>query len=398
MSRPFGLLIIFFIFDLYGKLSIKRIEKKGDTVMENQIPYSPLMAPFNCLKIKYCDLSLRLSEMRYFEGREKKVNLFINLESVLRNITMMPDMEKRLKLEPAFKKIILKEIINIAAHYRGFFRSNNEYDVQIYLYHTSLESTSFSNRKYVPDYRSYYLLKYNENPKYCILSDALKQEIFPLLTKICDYIPSVHYINSTDFSGDLVPYIIGQKSPTRTNIIITNEFSDTLYNTLPNYLCIFFRKSNHKIAKAFTIKETLQLLTGRDEDDINGMMDIYIKYPFYCALLSVMGDKLKSIPDITGLGPKTLEKLLRKALDQGSITAVPKSATTIGELFENEEVRETFIQNFNCISILNMYNFITPAQMNSVLSQISTRIDINSLQKMNHLAFHDGLLLRELLN
>jgi len=357
--------------------------------------FDPFTSSFTMLKMKYKDYDESITAMNFLQPNDK-INVFINAESVFRFLTRIQDLENKIILQRDFDKILISNFINLIAHYKRFF-VNNGLKTKVYLYHTDFSSDEFPQTKYNEDYRSYYLLKFNRNPKYILLSEHLKDSVLPRVKTICEFIPDVYYISTKDLEGSLVPFIIANQDLERKNLIISGELYDTQYTGIPNFL-------NHYIHRNFqinriecTIKEYLQDMTKKDGDDIESLYKVYQYYPLYCSLISVMGDKLRSIDGIFGFNVMTLQKCLLDGLLRNTIQSDTTSPELIGEIFHDNDIKKEFVNNYYCSSIISMYQELSDAQKNSVNDQLIDRIDLNSLNALNATDFYHHPLLLEAL-
>ena len=89
---------------------------------------------FNVMKIKYATYDQSLDELNFLQPTDK-VNVFINLESILRLLSNIKDVDRKVYSCTDFNENIISNIVNLAAHYRKFFRGNN-LDTRVYLYMT----------------------------------------------------------------------------------------------------------------------------------------------------------------------------------------------------------------------------------------------------------------------
>ena len=85
--------------------------------------YDPFSVCFNILKLKYKDYDESLTTKNYLVPNDK-VNVFINFESVLKHLSMITDLEKKLILEREFETILISNILNLIGHYKRFFVNN----------------------------------------------------------------------------------------------------------------------------------------------------------------------------------------------------------------------------------------------------------------------------------
>ena len=163
----------------------------------------PFSVCFNIMKIKYSDLDEYLTSARFLQPGDK-VNIFINMETIFKYLSMINELEKKLVLQKNFPTILTSNILNLAAHYKRFFVNNN-LDTRVYLYNTDFNSNEFTQFKYNEDFRSYYLLKYNGNPKFVYLTDALKETVLPEVRTISEFIPRVYYLSGITDPSIFIP-------------------------------------------------------------------------------------------------------------------------------------------------------------------------------------------------
>jgi hypothetical protein len=289
--------------------------------------------------------------------------------------------------------LIVSNIINLAAHYKKFFTSNG-LNTKVYIYHTDFNSDEFPQYKYNEDFRTYYLVKYNQNPKILLLTDRLKEFILPQVKTITDFIPDVYYISAHNIEGSLVPYIISRQDPSRKNLIIGGELYDTQYSSIPNFV-------NHYIHRSFNVNKIYSTINGYLADITKKTEDfsnIYNNYNVYCSLMAVLGNKIRSIDGLPGIGVKTFEKLFNEGLMNHIVQENTSSPEMICEIFKDEKLEDEFINNYYCSTILNMYQDLNESDIGSVITQLIDRSDLNSLMTLNNSKFYkyplmlDGLL------
>lgn len=355
----------------------------------------PFSVCFNIMKIKYSDFDEYLTSAKFLQPTDK-VNVFINLETVFKYLSMINDLEKKLVLQKNFPTILASNIINLAAHYKRFFVNNN-LDTRVYLYNTDFNSDEFTQYKYNDDFRSYYLLKYNGNPKFVYLTDKLKESILPEVKTICDFIPRVYYISSNNIEGSIVPYIIGVDDKTRKNIIISGDFYDTQYSLIPNYFMSYIHSGVGYRSICNNIREYLKEITKKQNDELDSLCRTYSNYNMYCSFLSVMGDRMRSIDGISGVGPKILERYILQGLTRNEITLNTNNPSMIGSIFHDEEMKDEFVNNFYCVSVQNMYDELTTSNRLSILNQRKDRFDNQSLVRLNATRFYNYPLTLEAL-
>lgn len=362
--------------------------------MTQYASYDPFSVCFNILKMKYADYDESLTSKNLLNQYDK-INVFINLETVFKNISMIQDLEKKIVIQRDFDVLMVSNILNLVAHYKRFF-VNNTFDTRVYIYNTDLDSDEFNQYKYNEDFRSYYLTKYNANPKFVLLSERLKNSILPDVRTYCEFIPGVYYVSAKNIEGSLVPYIIGMSDKSRKNIIIGGELYDTQYSIIPNFI-------NHYIHKSFNVNTVNSDLLGyikdiskKDNEDLISLLNTYNSYSTYCALMSVLGDKARSIDSISGYGVSTLQKCIDVGKMQNIIQDGTTSPELIGNIFHDGEIKKDFVNNYYCSSILNMYDELTEAEKKFILNQITIdRDDKNSFASLNRTKFYNHNLILE---
>lgn len=355
----------------------------------------PFSVCFNILKLKYKDYDESLSSKNLLVQNDK-VNVFINLETVFKNLSMVQDLEKKLILQRDYKEILISNIINLAGHYKRFC-VNNTFDTKVYLYHTDFQSNEFSQYKYNEDYRSYYLVKYNDNPKFTYLTDALKESILPDVRTYCEFIPNVYYISAKNIEGSLVPYIISEQDKTRKNLIISGDFYDTQYSLLPSFINNYIHRGIGYNCMGSSIYDYLKDMTKKDDDTVKSMENTFQNYSFYCGLISVMGDRIRSIDGLPGVGFNTMQKYLNNGIAKNEIQTSTSNPIMIGDIFHDNDMKEEFVNNYYCSTVESMYHELSNADILSVYNQQIDRFDNNSLKVLNGSKFyHHPIILESL--
>ena len=114
--------------------------EKGDNNMSENLN-DPFSVCFGMLKMKYRDYDESLTSKDFLVPNDR-INVFINLESAFKNLSMIMDLEQKIIMYRDFDTFMVSYIVNLAAHYYRFFR-NNKLDTRIYMYNTDFD-LSFS--------------------------------------------------------------------------------------------------------------------------------------------------------------------------------------------------------------------------------------------------------------
>lgn len=348
--------------------------------------YDPFSICFNALLMKYQYYDDSLTSSNFLQPNDS-INLFINLESVFKHLSMLQDLEKKIVVQNDFEEIIISNIINLAGFYKRFF-VNNGLNTKVYLFHTDFNSNDFIQKKYNEDYRSYYLTKFNTNPKFVLLTEKLKNEILPDVRTICEFIPDVYYLSSMNIEGSLIPYIISNTN-NRKNLIITGELYDTQYTFIENFNNHYIRRKFAEQVIASNIDDYLSYISKENKEEIKSLDYLYNSHSLYCTLLSIMGDKSRSIDGVCGYAFKTLSKLIYNGINSNLIRTDSTTPTILSNIFDDEDDKKDFITSFQCTDIISTYKELTNANITSITNQICDRIDINSIMSLNSNRFYN---------
>lgn len=361
-------------------------------------PHDPFSVCFNMMKMRYIDYDESLSNKNFLVPQDK-INVFINLETCYKYLSMIMDLERKIINEHEFEQIIISNILNLAGHYKRFFTGNG-LNAKIYLYSTDLTSDEFSQYKYNEDYRSYYLNKFNDNPKFILFTERMVGQIIPEVKTYCEFIPDVYFITSKNIEGSLIPYIVSQIDKSRKNLVIGGELYDTQYGVIPNFISHYFaRKNRERVVESDVggyITSMLQNPT-KDKEEIEYARKMYKSYALYTSLISVLGNRERSIDKIGGVGLKTLTNYIYNGVQQHIITKDTLAPEVLGDIFHDGDMKTEFCNNYYCSNILNMYNELTDSQKMSIYNQITDRIDINTMQRINATRFYNHPIILECL-
>jgi hypothetical protein len=234
--------------------------------MEEFNRYNPFVSAFTSMKLRYADYDESLGSKNFLVPTDK-VNVFISMESVLKKISMIQDLDKIILLDKDYPITIISEILNLIAHYKRFFESNG-LDTRVYVYQTDLKSSTFPESIYNEDFRCYYLVKYNDNPKYVSFTETFLDVIMPEVKTYCDFIPNVYYITATNIEGSLIPLVISKKDDwERTRMI-------SFWAARPHY-----KRLKMKDVMTFsweTEQNTIKTEIHTTEDDINQLRQLFM--------------------------------------------------------------------------------------------------------------------------
>lgn len=342
---------------------------------------------FNMVRIPYNQLDEVLTYERFVEPGDD-INLFINIESIMTFLSIIPDLESRLVAETRFVQGFVREFVNTVSHYKSFFQQNHFPDTKIYLYYTSLDSTNYPQLEYIDGFRSYYITKYTSNPKFVYWMDRMRSQIFPTLKTILEYINNCYLIEGKDIDSSVIPMMITEMDSYRKNIIITGDPVDTQYRFYPNFYSIYIKRNPSRLL-VYKIEDYIKELT-KDEEYVKVEGNPLLKNrSLYLAMIaSVTGSKTRSIDNLYGIGYKTFLKCLLSGFKDGLIESNTKSADLIANVFPCCN-RSDFINNFKALDVNHSFRDLKESNKAMVKHQIIDRFDNNGLIKLNNQIFKD---------
>lgn len=332
---------------------------------------------FNMYKIRYTDLSKLL--YGYPGG---SVQLFINLEPVLRRL-YRSDIESYLKANRQ-KRVyeFVSNVLNLAAHYRKFL-SNQGRSTEIVLYMPD-NKNGYVNGMLIKGYR-------HENDARLFdiktVYGRFLQDTAELISTIITYIEGVHLVRSNTIEPSLIPMVISNSMPNK--IIVTTDRYDYQY-AHHGYTILRPRKNS----ESYCITKANVIDTMKAEDKI--LSDETMSSSFIPLALSFMGDHVRGIPKVKGIGLYRIMKLVEKGIAEGLIT----ENTTNLSLMENllvDDIKEHVRNNFMVIDLQTQMFNVSKSTAMVLRDQMEDKFDNVSLKKLNQLFIESPIMLNELM-
>lgn len=331
---------------------------------------------FNLHKIKYKKLDEIITEGCKEINPDSKVNLFINLDNIFIRLADS-NIESRLQLTEERKCFgLISNIINIAAHYRKFFSNNGLYS-RVYLYSSFPFNSNYKNLKYNSEYRSFYNNKFTKNPSNFILYKTIKDN-FEICKLFLDYIEGVYLIQSESIENSLIPLVItDEKKDGFINFIVTDDVYDYQYVNKGFYI-LKPRKEESILINRENLWDSL--LKEESKYKLNTGV-----YPF---VHSVLGDKIRSLDKVKGIGLKTILKVIDTSIKKNIIG---ESTTNISLLINliNEKFVDQVLSNYSCISLDAQKSNLTILDTMSIMNQLVDKFDNMGLQEINNRYFKE---------
>lgn len=313
-----------------------------------------------------------------------KVNVFINLEGVLRNLSFQKNLNSLISFHKQQLVIELESsILNLVAHYR-MYMEKEKCIPSIYLYYTDINTTKQQMEVYNKDYRSYYHNRYMQNPQFRLMGDILHNIIIPEVKLILCYVNNCYLIESKTFDSSIIPYIISTFSDNK-NVIISSDIFDTLYLYDPNFITIYMKRRFSHCTVASDIDSVVQSIV-KNESPFD--LTIFNSEMYFRLLLAIKGSKIRNIASAKGFGYGRFMKILKKGIEDGVVLRDFSSLDSIIQLFP-EQYMDSIKTSFQCTSIDTQYSLLNETDIDQVKSQIVDKVDIESLNALNNKRFLD---------
>lgn len=313
-----------------------------------------------------------------------EVNVFINLECVLKNLSMQKGLQAYLTFNK--KKFVIElesAILNLMANYRMYFEKEKCFP-RLYFYMTSLKDEEQQMRVYNKYYRSFYHNRYMMNPQFRLAGETLRDIILPEIKLILSYIPGCYYLESNTFDSSIIPYIISTLS-TRKNVIITGDVFDTLYLFNPTFLPIYIKRRFQHFNVYSDIDSVIPSII-KDESPFD--LTIFNSEMYYRLLLSIKGSKIRNIKSAKGFGYGKFMAILKEGIKNDIVLKDFESIDSIIQLFP-ENYREDIKNAFQCTSIETQFSLLSQVDIDYITSQIVDKVDIESVEALNNKRFLD---------
>lgn len=312
------------------------------------------------------------------------VNVFINFESIMENITHQRPLTSTLVY---YKQDITLElesaVLNMIAHYRAYFR-HRRCNPRIFLYYTDLKNTEPQQMSvYSKYYREFYKNQFLQNPKYRAIGELLVDVIIPEIKLILSYVQGCYFITSDTFDSSIIPMIISNIKGGQ-NCVITSDLFDSLY--LYNKYKVFYIQRKYKTSNISTdIDGILQSSIFKSENVFD--VSIFHQEMYYQLLLAIIGSNKRNIGDGSGINANKLLTLLKGRIDSGNILKDYISIESIIHIFptkQQEEVKSAF----QCMSLETHYSLLGDSDIENINCQIVDKFD-QSISTLNDNRFRE---------
>ena len=348
--------------------------------MDKYVPGIGIAAGIWMLKWDQISQQLNLASLKLNEGDE--INVFINFESILRNLSWNKDLNKKVQF---YKQDVVLElesaILNLIAHYKAFFKKE-KCKPKLYFYYTNILSEEQQMKVYDKYYRQYYRNRYLMNPQFRSMGELLTTIIIPEVKLILSYVPDCYFLCSERFDSSVIPLIVANSS-NRKNVIITGDVFDTLYLFNPNFITIYIKRRFQHFSVISDIDSSVQSIV-KNENPFD--LTIFNSEMYYRLLLSIKGSKIRNIRSAKGFGYGKFIKLLKDGIDRNIVLRDFSSLDSIIQLFP-DNYAGAIKKAFQCTSIDTQYALLSNTDIEEIQTQIVDKVDIESLEALNNKRF-----------
>lgn len=324
---------------------------------------------FNMYKIKYVILDELLKNIEFKKAEE--INIFINLESVLKKIKYTTEDKENIFYGPKRNLNLISCIFNLVSHYRRYFDKRGLCS-KVFIYGPEGKDVQYLNREYIKDYRRNVFIKETTDT---VSIGNMYMKIIPMLKDIIAYVKDVYFITSGIIEPSLVPKIINSVLPNKNkNILITSDVYEYQYTKEDFY--ILKPKMDNSIlidkTKVMDVLKNRVKCKSSLEPDVN----------FISFILSIIGDSYRSITKINKVGISTIFKLIDTGIKNNIINNNVENINILLEIVEEYNQNQIML-NYLCTSITEQEKRISAAEEIYIKNQLINKHDAGYLRDVN---------------
>lgn len=339
---------------------------------------------FNMNKIKF-DI---LNQWDLLKGYSK-VNVFINLDNVIKTILSMninnlihaainalDEGEEYLK---TISLGLVSNIINLGQHYR-LWLAKNRVDSNIFLFWGYPIPDKYRNQRYIESYRKSYAHRFDNamNVGYVVrcLADAEK-----FLRTCIQYINEVYLITAGELEPSLIPLVISEKLHTHDkkdlNLLVSNDIYDYTYiNYGFTILSPSYRKGSEP--KMVTKENGMEVLKKK----FHTKRVFHAPVGFLEYINAIIGSEERNIQKMMGVGFSHAVQGIDLSIEHGIVTKDTKDVEMLAETVV-EEFQDQFKDNYHCTNLQYQLRDLEPLDLHKIESQIVDKYDEATLNQIN---------------
>lgn len=341
---------------------------------------------FNMFKTKFAIMD----KLNVLDKNADKIDIYINLENVFK-VLLSPRVNNYLMAttegDASFRISLMSNIVNLAQHYR-LYAAKYKKDSRVVLY-WNYPKANFKNAEYIPGYREYYNHKMYKNEG-CEFIIRNLEGCHSFMVKLFHYINQVYLIDGGSVDGSVIPYIIEE------NIYCSRDNSSVQKLIISNtkydfqYVCYGFTvmETNKDDSCIITENNVIDILKSK----MGIKTDLSIPPNLIPFTVSLLGDRYRNIPKLSGVGLGTIIKMVNAALDKILITDQTQDVDILSRIIA-DKYRDQFIKNYLCTYIPRQYMELSPLEVKKIEQQIVDKFDDNALSIINERYFRSDPLM-----
>lgn len=324
----------------------------------------------NFRKVKY-DLLGDLIRQSGMTGG--KLNMFINLDTILDKFYSNDTMSAFKSLKGKELIILTSEIFNLIAHYRNYFWTRHRVSTSFYIYNLNMPVMNCKNDEYLSSKLN---RKQTEHINFGVVNYVFNKNM-ELISGISKYIKQCYYIPSNGLEPSLIPYYIINKYSNNNdvcNLILTSDKSEYSLMSLEN---------------TFILKASGKNSTILSKDNIYDYKFKNIKYrpkielsdELYPLILSMSGYKDRNINGVYGFTKayKIVESAVKDSTINNSYLPNPK---VLRQYIDDNDL-EQIVENYKCIDVRRHHRLMNDVDEIRIENKIIDRYDNGALIHLN---------------
>ena len=331
---------------------------------------------FNSFKIKYTILNELLKDEDFFKKPCNTLNLFINLDSVFKNLCtknidegIRSNDTRNLSLE------MISDILNLGGHYKNYF-SKLGINIELIFY----AGYPYNKNKYKNlTFNKFYRKNFNDkiNSVDNIMIKNIFEESLKLAKIISEYIDKVYIITSDIIEPSLIPHIYNTKISTEShyNLLITKDKYDYQYIN-KNYTILRPKRNSED----YVINSNNFLDVLKKENKITNSK--IIDNDFYPFILSLLGESNRNIDKIKHVGLSSIINMINSGIKKGMINKSSNSIYVLLNLIK-DEYRTQVLNNFFMVDLDSQLSNLNMHDIYTITSQKIDKFDNKSLKEIN---------------
>ena len=132
--------------------------------------------------------------------------------------------------------------------------------------------------------------------------------------------------------------------------------------------------------ESYLIKKSTLIDTVKREANVK--TEIMVNSSFYTFIKTILGDRNRSIPKISGIGVAKILKILKESIDNNYISSICNDIYGLSRLVDKKH-QESLLNNYSVTDIEYQVKCISLADKNTIKTQLVNKFDNLSLKQLN---------------